>query len=410
MGLKKFIIKKHLISEGRHFFTNFSAFVSILGVSIGVAALIVVLSVTSGFQKAYQEKILSHSGQIFVRKYGGLDNYRDDIEKIKSIKGIIGATPMTYYQILISSENGDRGAQMKGIDADTIGTVADINSMLSPKDALSKLKKSEKPSVFLGSALAESLRLKVSDNVTITFPFDKDGRVSSFPKVITFEIVGIVNTGMYDFDNNYLYISLIDAHRLFDTEGKVKGIEVKIENIKDVDSISTDIKLKLGNYPYVVSTFKEMYSNLFRSLQYQKFFIGLVMIIIIILASFSIIGTLLIFVTEKEKDIALLKAMGVSKLELTKLFMFEGGMIGLLGILIGILIAFLILFGISSINIELNPDIYNITYIPISINLLEFVSVILITLFISILSTIYPALKAATLNPADGILGRSINR
>ncbi len=410
MGLKKFIIKKHLLSEGRHFFTNFSAFVSILGVSIGVAALIVVLSITSGFQKAYQEKILSHSGQIFVRKYGGLDNYREDINRIKTVKGVIGATPMTYYQILISSENGDRGAQMKGVDIETIGSVADISSMLSPKNAFLKLKENDKPSVFLGSALAESLRLNISDTVTITFPFDKEGRVSSFPKVITFEVVGIVNTGMYDFDNNYVYISLDETYKLFDTEGKVKGIEVKIENIKDVDSISEGIKSKLGNYPYVVSTFKEMYSNLFRSLQYQKFFIGLVMVIIIILASFSIIGTLLIFVTEKEKDIALLKAIGMSKWELTKLFMFEGGMIGFLGILIGILIAFLILFGISSIDIELNPDIYNITYIPISINIWEFTSVIFIALFISILSTIYPAFKAATLNPADGILGRSINR
>jgi len=409
VGLKTFIIKKHLISEGKHFFTNFTSFISIFGVSIGVASLLIVFSITSGFQKAYQEKILAHSGQIFVRKYGGIKDYKEDIKKINLSKNIIGATPMVYYQILISSSSGDKGAQLKGIDTETINSVANFNNMLSNKASLKKLEE-DGNYIMVGKALGESLNLNIGDSLTITFPFDNEGKVTPYPKVITFEIIDFVNSGMYDFDSTYTYISLETAKKLFKTDEKIKGIEIKIDNIDNVEEIAEDLRTNLGNYPYVVSTYKEMYSNLFHSLQYQKIFIGMILVIIVILASFSIIGTLLIFVTEKEKDIALLKALGVSKRELVKLFMFEGATIGFIGVIMGFLIGFILLFGISSINVELNPDIYNITYIPVSIKLTEIGLIFLIAMVIAIASTFYPAIKAARLNPVDGILGRSINK
>ncbi len=409
MGIKRFIIKRHILSEGKHLLTNLSAFISIFGVAIGVASLITVLSITSGFQKAYKDKILAHSGEIFIRKYGTFNDYQKDIENIKKVKGIVGATPINYYQVLISSKNGDKGAQLKAVELDSINSVANFESMITDKSSIKKMK-TVKNGIMPGIALAEELNLKKGDNLTITFPFDKSGKVAAYPKIVTFKIIDFITTGMYDFDSSYLYVSLKTANKLFKTKSEIKGIEVKVDNIENTFEIAKATRKQLGGYPYVVSTYREMFSNLFKSIDYQKVFIGIVLIIIIILASFSIIGTLLIFVTEKEKDIALLKAIGLSKNQLIKLFVIEGGVIGIIGIVMGLLISALVLFGIKYIDIKLAPDVYNISYIPIDLRPAEITVVILISFTISILSTIYPAYKAAKLNPAEGISGKSINK
>ena len=409
MGIKKFIIKRHIISEGKHLLTNLSAFISIFGVAIGVASLITVLSITSGFQKAYKDKILAHSGEIFIRKYGDFNNYQKDIKMIKEVNGVIGATPINYYQVLISSKSGDKGAQLKAVELSSINSVANFEKMLQNKNSIEKMKK-VKNGIMPGIAMAEALNLKIGDNLIITFPFDKSGRVAAYPKIVTFEIVDFISTGMYDFDSSYLYVSLKTANKLFKTKSKIKGIEIKVNNIEYTFNIAKAIRKKLGGYPYVVSTYKEMFSNLFKSIDNQKIFIGIVLIIIIILASFSIIGTLLIFVTEKEKDIALLKAIGLSKNQLIKLFVIEGGVIGIIGIILGLLISATLLLSIKYIDIKLAPDVYNISYIPINLKPFEVGMVVLISFTISILSTIYPAYKAAKLNPAEGISGKSINK
>jgi len=409
VGIKKFIIKRHIISEGKHLLTNLSAFISIFGVAIGVASLITVLSITSGFQKAYKDKILAHSGEIFIRKYGDFNNYQKDIKMIKEVNGVIGATPINYYQVLISSKSGDKGAQLKAVELSSINSVANFEKMLQNKNSIEKMKK-VKNGIMPGIAMAEALNLKIGDNLIITFPFDKSGRVAAYPKIVTFEIVDFISTGMYDFDSSYLYVSLKTANKLFKTKSKIKGIEIKVNNIEYTFNIAKAIRKKLGGYPYVVSTYKEMFSNLFKSIDNQKIFIGIVLIIIIILASFSIIGTLLIFVTEKEKDIALLKAIGLSKNQLIKLFVIEGGVIGIIGIILGLLISATLLLSIKYIDIKLAPDVYNISYIPINLKPFEVGMVVLISFTISILSTIYPAYKAAKLNPAEGISGKSINK
>jgi len=409
VGIKRFIIKRHILSEGKHLLTNLSAFISIFGVAIGVASLITVLSITSGFQKAYKDKILAHSGEIFIRKYGTFNDYQKDIKNIKKVKGIIGATPINYYQVLISSKNGDKGAQLKAVELSSIDSVANFEAMISDKNSVEKMKK-VKNGIMPGIAMAEALNLKIGDDLTITFPFDKSGKVAAYPKIVTFKIIDFISTGMYDFDSSYLYVSLKTANKLFKTKSEIKGIEVKVNNIENTFKIAKATRKQLGGYPYVVSTYREMFSNLFKSIDYQKIFIGIVLIIIIILASFSIIGTLLIFVTEKEKDIALLKAIGLSKNQLIKLFVIEGGVIGIIGIIMGLLISAAILFGIKYVDIKLAPDVYNISYIPIDLRPLEVIMVILISFVISILSTIYPAYKAAKLNPAEGISGKSINK
>lgn len=409
MGIKRFIIKRHILSEGKHLLTNLSAFISIFGVAIGVASLITVLSITSGFQKAYKDKILAHSGEIFVRKYGTFNDYQKDIKKIKKVKGIVGATPINYYQVLISSKNGDKGAQLKAVELSSVNSVANFEDMVSDKHSIEKMKKI-KNAIMPGIAMAEALNLKIGDDLTVTFPFNKSGKVAAYPKIVTFKVIDFISTGMYDFDSTYLYISLKTANELFKTKSEIKGIEVKVDNIENTFRIAKATRKQLGGYPYVVSTYREMFSNLFKSIDYQKIFIGIVLVIIIILASFSIIGTLLIFVTEKEKDIALLKAMGLSKNQLIKLFVIEGGVIGIIGIIMGLLISAMVLFGIKYIDIKLAPDVYNISYIPINLRPMEVTIVILISFTISILSTIYPAYKAAKLNPAEGISGKSINK
>ncbi len=408
MGIKRFIIKKHIISESKMFFTNFSAFISIFGVAIGVASLIVVLSITSGFQKAYKDKILAHSGEIFVRKYSNFDDYKEAVKKIETVKGVKGATPINYYQILISSKSGDRGAQVKAIDPKSIDKVSNFLETLKPTGTWKRFI-GGKNQILIGSAIAESMNLKVNDTITITFPFTKDGRISTHPKILSFTIAGFVDTGMYDFDNHYTYISLKNAHTYFNSDEKVKGIEVKLFDANDADRVAKEIRDVLGHYEYPVTTFKEMYSNLFRSLEYQKFFIGLVLVIIMILASFSIIGTLLIFVTEKEKDIALLKAIGISRKELMKLFVMEGSVIGLIGIVLGFILSGALLFLINFVDLQINPDIYNISYIPISVKPMEVLIVASIAMVISILSTIYPSYRASKLNPSEGLSGRSIS-
>lgn len=409
MGLKRFIIKKHLISEGKLFFTNFSAFISILGVSIGVASLLVVLSVTSGFQEAYRNKILSHSGEIFVRKYGSFQNAKEVLQKVRKIPGVVGATPIVNHQILLSSNTGDRGALLKGIDPDSVNDVTTFHNMVQGvKNPTELLKKSTK-GVLVGRSLAQSLNIKPGENITITFPFNKRGKVSYHPRVVQFKVLGYLYSGLYDFDSQYIYTSIDIIHKTLEA-AKIQGLELKVNNIDDVDQIAQTIRDNLGNYPYVVTTYKEAFSNLFQSLQYQKKGIGIVLIVLILLASFSIIGTLLIFVTQKEKDIALLKALGVPRWELIKLFVAEGTTIGFVGTILGFLIGFAVLILASNINFELNPDVYNITYIPVKLHAVEMLLVFGIAQLIALLATVYPAIKAARINPVDGISGRAINR
>jgi lipoprotein-releasing system permease protein len=401
LPVELFLGLRYLRSRGSR--TNLSLFVwiGVGGVFLGVAALIVVLAVMTGFQDGIRDRIISANPHLLVFQSGtaGLADADAVAARVETVPGVRSATPFVLQQALFTSPGGEaHGGLVRGID---VGAPA-VRAMLAAQlrtGSLDPLAGGE-GAILLGVELARLLGVVPGDPVTVISPKGALTAVGMVPKMRRYTLVGTIEAGMYEFDASVAYLSLPAAKDFAGLAGAT-GIEVKLVDPFDAKRVGRAVLTRLG-YPYWVRDWMDMNRNLFNALQLEKLALFVVVTIIVLVAAFAIIGHLVLLVAEKRKEIGVLKAIGASASSITAVFFAVGMTIGVVGTLAGSAVGLAIIWLQNTYKIiKLAGDVYQIDYLPMKLGSGDFLLIVSATLLLSFLATIIPARRAGALAPVD---------
>ncbi|MEJ2657561.1 MAG: lipoprotein-releasing ABC transporter permease subunit [Desulfobacterales bacterium] len=408
MSFEYFIGGRYLKAKQKDTFVSLITLLSIAGVTVGVMALIVVIAVMAGFESDLKQRILGVESHIVVMRHGGsFTGYQGITKQIKEMDGVEAATPFIYSQIMLRSSTGVAGAVLRGIDPDSAGNVIKILK----KSELQRLKQnnhSKKPKVFapgiiLGKELAGNLGVVKGDMVYLISIRGMMSPIGYLPSMKRFEVAGLFESGMYEYDASLAYINLKDAQKMLHMKDAVTGIEVRVKDIYNAGNISKKIDSKLG-FPFWARDWMQMNHNLFSALKLEKTVMFIILALIILVAAFNIASTLIMMVMGKTKDIAILKAMGAMDSSIRKIFIFKGMIIGAVGTTLGVCLGFTLCELLEKYKfIHLPGDVYYISTLPVRLEALDVIMIASAAMVICFLATLYPAIQASKLNPIEAI-------
>jgi lipoprotein-releasing system permease protein len=397
----------------------FSVFtsVSILGVALGVAALTIVLAVTTGFQQQFRDKVLGVNAHVIVLKsQATFAEYRDVMKTAKEIDpDVIAVQPFIFAEMLVTRGKGElSGVAIKGIDPKLVRGVLDLDKHMieGSVDALDEKPTNAEgkpiPPIIMGKELAHKLKAKVGDDVTVVVPlsnidFDTWRAKSSAPRTRKFRVVGIFYSGFDEYDRRLMYTSLQDTQDLVGRGDQVMGVEMKVRDVDRAEEIAENLERELGGPPYQVQDWYELNHNLFTALNLQKIVLVFILTLIITVATVNMISALFMMVTEKTREIAILKSMGATSWNVAFVFQILGAVIGSIGMFIGVVVGIATCYVVSNYGYHLDPKVYLIDKLPIEVRWIEVVVVAAITMFVSLVMTLIPALTASGLRPVEGL-------
>ncbi|MCM8818920.1 MAG: ABC transporter permease [Candidatus Omnitrophica bacterium] len=386
-----FLAKKFIGNRKQDKFLWFISFFTVAGIAIGVITLILVIGVMNGFSNDLKRKIIGASPLITIEGKPYIFNYQELIDKVKNLKEIKGISPYTISQVIYKSNKYIIGGIIKGIDLAREKNVTNIQQFIK-KGNLEEIDIDN--GIILGSELAKELGVDIGDYVYII--------AGLIPQENLFKVVGIVEYGVYSFDVSMGFMSLSNVNKIFFMKG-VHGIGIKIDDIYRTPEVANKIKSLIEN-KYEVSTWIEKNKILFSAIALEKKAMAIILSLIIIVASFNIISTLMISVYRKVKEIGILKAIGLTSNEIKKIFLYQGIYLGIKGLILGTIIGLFLASILKKYKfINLPEFVYDISKLPIEISFFDILWIFLLVIFISIVASIYPAERASKLNPAEAI-------
>jgi lipoprotein-releasing system permease protein len=397
-----FLGLRYLGARGQR--TNLSLFVwiGVGGVFLGVAALIVVLAVMTGFQDGIRDKIISANPHllIFQSGRGGLADADGVAARVRAVPGVRSATPFVLQQALFTTEGGGaHGGLVRGVALHDPSVVTDLTKQVR-MGSLAPLAEGQ-PGILLGVELARTLGVVPGDAVTVISPKGAITAVGMVPKMRRFTVAGTVEVGMYEYDSSIAYLALPAASEFADLPGGVTGLEVKLDDPFAAKRVGAAITARLG-FPFWVRDWMDMNRNLFAALQLEKLALFVIVTIIVLVAAFAIIGHLVLLVAEKRKEIGVLKAIGASAHSITLVFFSVGMMISVVGTAAGSAVGLTLIWIQNTYKIiRLAGDVYQIDYLPMKLSPADFVLIVGATLLLSFLATVLPARRAGSLAPVD---------
>jgi len=409
-SIELFIGLRYTRAKRRNNFISFISFISMMGVGLGVMALIVVLSVMNGFENQLRERILGMVSHVTVSSYDNrLENWSELAESIKTDNEIIGYAPYIEAEAMLSNRSSVSGAIIRGVNPDFENTVSEIHEHMVIGE-LADIKAGEF-GIVLGSGLADSLDVIVGDRVTMITPQSTVSPIGVLPRLKRFTVVGIFEIGVYEYDKATAIVHTQDASKLFRLDGNVSGLRLKLDNMDAAPSIRYRLKDKLGA-DFWVSDWTLRHSNYFKAIQTEKTVMFIILSLIVAVAAFNIVSTLVMVVTDKQADIAILRTLGMSPRSILAIFMIQGILIGVIGTVIGVILGVLISLNIETIIPALEQffqtqflpkGVYPITDLPSDMEWNDVVSIAILSFTMSILATFYPALKAGHTDPAEAL-------
>jgi lipoprotein-releasing system permease protein len=405
MHFETFLGMRYLKAKRKQAYISLITLISVVGVMVGVTALIVVLSVMNGFRADLMDKIMGVRAHILVNSYAGtFNNYERILQDIGTVDGVIAATPAIYSQVMISNSGSVSGAYLRGLDTASAGKVIDIEPMIT-KGTLSSLDSlyDDLPSIIVGSELARLMGIKPGDVLRVMSPQGKLTPLGRTPSSKDYRVTALFNSGMYEYDTSMVFISIKEAQDLLGIDDRVTNIEIKIRDPYQSDRIGGAIS-KILNYPYWIQDWKSRNRSLLSALKLEKVAMFIILTMIVLVGALNIISALVMVVMEKTRDVAILRAMGATKRSIMNIFMFQGLLVGVVGTLAGLISGLGLCHLLSKYKfIELPPDVYYITTLPVRVEMLDVVIVILASVMISFLATIYPSWHASRLNPVEAL-------
>jgi len=422
MSFEFFISMRYLRARRKQIFVSIITFISIAGIFLGVAALIIVLAVMNGFENDLRNKILGINSHIVLMQYSGMFREHEKVmHEVAQIDGVIASTPFIYSQAMVKSGVRTSGVILRGMSTKTAFTVINLGRMqegnieyLSEKNRpnlklsgeLSKL-----PGIVVGRELAKNMGMYLFEPVYVISPHGVATPMGLIPKMKKFIVVGIFDSGFYEYDSTLAYIELKDCQDFLGMGDHVSGLEIKVNNIYKADVIAKAMERKLG-FPFWARNWMEMNKNLFSALRLEKRVMFIILSLIVLVAAFNIISTLIMVVMEKNKDIAILKSMGATSQSIMKIFIFQGVIIGAIGTLLGCIAGLSVAFNLEKISVSIENlfgfkilpgDVYYLSQLPSQVNYFDVLIIIIGTMLLSFLSTIYPSRRASRLDPAEAL-------
>jgi lipoprotein-releasing system permease protein len=425
MPYEFFISRRYMRAKRKQVFVSIITFISIFGIFLGVAALIIVLAVMNGFEEDLRSKILGIRSHIEVttEMTGPMKNYRTVREKIEKIPGVVASTPFIYTQAMIRSQNGVTGVVIRGLDTRSAPKVINLGKIREgkldylnqiPGNVLKQLPAEDKnlAGIMIGREMARNLGLFLYDTIAIISP---SGGIATpmgmVPRMKKFIVVGIFESGFYEYDSTLAFLSLASCQEFLDMGDAVSGLDIVVHDIYQADAIARAIQSKMG-FPFFAQNWMQMNKNLFSALKLEKRVMFIILSLIVLVAAFNIISALIMVVMEKNKDIAILKSMGATSGAIMKIFIYQGLIVGAIGTVFGCIAGLAIALNLQKIslfvekvfNFKILPgDVYYLSELPSKVNYGDVVTIVIGTLLICFLSTIYPSWRASRLDPAEAL-------
>ena len=404
MTFESFMTKRYLKVRHSRSYVALITVLAALGVALGVMVLVVVIAVMSGFQSELKKQILGIEAHLLVTRYSDwIEDYPRVVKDIEKVAGVQNAMAFVHGQGMLRTAAGVSGVALRGVVPHNLTVNVKTRSGRDLGEILAGSESSSDIPVVLGSVLAEKLRLSVGDSAMLMVVSGRQSEASRLPRMYRMKVIELFETGMHQYDG---IMGFVDIHRLQSVIGVgdlATGIEVRIENPDDVDSVGEKILSALG-YRFWINNWKQMHRNLFYMLMIQKFLMYVILTLIIVVAAFNVSSALIMMVREKTKDIAILKAMGATQASVRKIFLCKGMVIGSVGIGLGTAAGLLVCALLARYHfIELPGDVYFLTTLPVQIKATDLGAIVLGTTLICVFASLYPAKQAAKMNPVDAI-------
>jgi lipoprotein-releasing system permease protein len=410
MTFESYIGFRYLKARRKQRFVSASTLISIMGVIVGVMALIIVISVMAGFEDELKQRILSVASHIQITQNHGRFNTHDTVrQQLEAIDKVKTVYPYVQSQVILKSIATVSGASIFGLDFSIPQQRQDVEKMMVKGSIDDLLQQSlpkndatyQPPGLIMGQELAKSLTVRPGDSVYVISPRGILSPFGHLPAMRRFQVTGIMASGMYEFDIATVYMQMKDAQKIMRMSDSISGISLKTSDIYQVKETRQQIETLLGSN-FRVQDWIQMNQNLFSALKLEKVTMFIILTLIILVAAFNIAGTLIMMVMERTRDIAILKAMGAQKRVIRRIFMVNGIIIGLTGTIIGAILGIAACLSLKKFQfIELPGDVYYVTTLPVRMSVTDISLIAFSALFICFLATLYPAHQAATLNPVE---------
>ena len=405
MKFESFIALRYLFARRKQSFISVISIISVLGVALGVASLIVVLGVMNGFTQDLRDKILGVNAHVMTMSAGGnMTDYADVMKKIEGVSGVTGVTPFIYSELMASSSQGVKGIILRGVQPRSADEVLTIRKYMID-GGFPKLEQKGMPGIIIGRELAKRLGVGMGRRINLLSPTGKKTSQGFVPRVRNFKVVGIYKTGMWEYDSSLAFVTLSAARDLLGWDNNaVTGLELSVADVDNASVVAAAVTRKLGGYPFYSRSWMEMNANLFAALKLEKTAMGVILTLIVLVGSFSIITTLVMLVMEKTRDIAVLMSMGATKGQVRRIFMLQGTIIGVVGTGLG----FLLGLGVGELLkkyqfVQLPKGVYSLDTLPVIYDWKDLALIGVSAMVLCFLATLYPAKQAAKLEPADAL-------
>jgi len=410
LPLELFIGLRYTRAKRRNHFISFISLISMLGIALGVMALIVVLSVMNGFEKELRGRILGMVSHVTVSSFDRrLKNWQSLGERLKTHESVVGAAPYIEAEAMLANLSSVSGALIRGIDPAYEDQVSKIHQHMT-FGKLTDLKPGAY-GIVLGTGLANTLDVVPGDRITMITPQSTASPIGFLPRLRRFEVVGLFEIGVYEYDRSSAIVHNDDASKLFRLGGDVSGLRLRLADMDDAPLIRGELR-DLAGLEYWVSDWTLRHRNYFKAVKTEKTVMFIILSLIVAVAAFNIVSTLVMVVTDKQSDIAILRTIGVSPMSIMWVFMVQGTLIGVVGTLLGLGSGVLIASYIDVIIPALEQffqtqflptGVYPITELPSDMQQSDVIKISLLSFIISIIATLYPALRAAKTRPAEAL-------
>lgn len=409
MNFESFVALRYFRAKRRTGFISIITYVSVIGVMIGVAALDIVLSAYNGFESEVRNRLISADAHIHLRKFyaNEIEDYDALADSIRGYPGVSGASPVIVKESVLVSKGNNTPVAVRGVDPETVAQVSIVtNSIVSGKFDVGKqaVEDREYYGIVLGRYLAEQLFIFEPGEIVTLFSIPEQFSLTPRAHAKQFVVTGLSELGFYEYDKILAYTSLEAAQDLFKMQGKATRIDVKLDNYESAQSIAPKLEELLGGYPYLARTWFDQNKSLYSWMEYEKWLFTIILSLIIMVAAFNIVSSLVMIVMEKTREIGILKSMGASAPKIMRIFLYEGIIIGMLGTVLGTALAYGICWAQQTFGfVTLPADVYIIDKLPVKMEVFDFAVVSFIAMALCILAAAYPAYKASRLNPVESI-------
>ena len=404
MNFEWFVSRRYLRAKRKQKFISLISLISVLGVGVGVLALIIVLAVYTGFTEGLRDQIIGINAHVLVQSYDGVIEDPDQlIREVETVDGVVAASPNIFGQALITSPYNSTGVVLRGIDPASAVRVIGIEGKMIEGSLLDLNREVQPAGIVLGKELASTLGVRVGGRIRLISPNGALTPMGIIPGIKSCVVSGIFETGMYEYDSTMAYVSLATARTLAGLDRGVHALELRVDDVDRADRVAIEVgkKLDLG---YSVRDWMRINQNLFAALKLEKVGIFIALDLIILVAALNIVSALVMVVMEKKRDIAILKAMGASTGQIMRVFFYQGAVIGITGTLLGVggglgLCALLKRYKI----IELPPNVYPMSTLPVQVVPIDVGVIAVSAILITLLATLYPSWRATRVRPAESL-------